>query len=171
MVDAVGFLTHEEGIKLAELAQRKVCAELGSFKGRSACYIAPVAISLLCVDTFKAANDGKLGEGQRQVERVTTLDTFKTNTKHFSNIAVFIGEAADAAAKQSTAFDFVFVDADHSYEGVLRDIELWWPLLKSNGIMALHDYGGHWKGVTQAVDEKFVIEGRVGSLVWTTKNT
>ena len=36
--------------------------------------------------------------------------------------------------------DFIWVDGDHSYGGVKGDILTWWPKLKTNGIMALHDY-------------------------------
>jgi hypothetical protein len=56
-------------------------------------------------------------------------------------------------------FDLVFLDADHTYEGVKKDIELWYPLIKKNGILSGHDYGfnntGTYKGVQKAVDEVF----------------
>jgi cephalosporin hydroxylase len=35
--------------------------------------------------------------------------------------------------------DFLFIDGDHSYEGVKRDFELWSPLVRSGGIIAFHD--------------------------------
>ena len=35
--------------------------------------------------------------------------------------------------------DFLFVDGDHSYEGVRRDFELYTPFVRSGGIVALHD--------------------------------
>lgn len=35
--------------------------------------------------------------------------------------------------------DFLFIDGDHSYEGVKKDFELYVPLVKKNGIIALHD--------------------------------
>jgi predicted O-methyltransferase YrrM len=38
------------------------------------------------------------------------------------------------------AFDFIYVDADHTTVGVLLDAELSWPLLKSGGILAFDDY-------------------------------
>jgi len=54
-------------------------------------------------------------------------------------------------------FDLVFIDAEHSYEGVKQDIQLWKPLLKSKGILCGHDYhgqyGARYPGVKQAVDE------------------
>jgi predicted O-methyltransferase YrrM len=35
--------------------------------------------------------------------------------------------------------DFLFVDGDHSYDGVRRDVELYTPLLRDGGVVALHD--------------------------------
>jgi len=35
--------------------------------------------------------------------------------------------------------DFLFIDADHSYEGVKQDIELYFPLVKEGGIIAMQD--------------------------------
>lgn len=35
--------------------------------------------------------------------------------------------------------DFVFIDGDHSYEGVKRDFELWSALVRPGGIIAFHD--------------------------------
>ncbi len=55
--------------------------------------------------------------------------------------------------------DFVFIDADHSYEGCRDDIARWWPMVKPGGYLCGHDYGAkrnsaHDKpGVTQAVNE------------------
>lgn len=50
--------------------------------------------------------------------------------------------------------DLVYIDADHSYEGVKNDIEAWWPKLKKHtGVMAFHDYEMPQYGVKQAVQE------------------
>jgi len=35
--------------------------------------------------------------------------------------------------------DFLFIDGDHSYEGVRRDFEMYGPLVRNGGIIALHD--------------------------------
>ena len=35
--------------------------------------------------------------------------------------------------------DFLFIDGDHSYEGVKKDFEMYSPLVRSGGIIALHD--------------------------------
>ncbi len=35
--------------------------------------------------------------------------------------------------------DFLFIDGDHSYEGVRRDYELYSPLVRRGGVVAVHD--------------------------------
>jgi hypothetical protein len=47
----------------------------------------------------------------------------------------------------------VFLDADHSYEGVKEDWFEWRPKVKPGGWLAGHDYGDKRFGVKQAVDE------------------
>lgn len=61
----------------------------------------------------------------------------------------------------------VFIDGDHSYEGVKRDIDNWAPQLVKGGIMAFHDYNPtptdlrrfKLEGVRRAVDEFVVSSG------------
>jgi len=49
--------------------------------------------------------------------------------------------------------DFVFIDADHTYEGVMKDIEMWEPKVQDNGLIMGHDL--NWGSVARAVGEKF----------------
>lgn len=39
-------------------------------------------------------------------------------------------------------YDFIFVDGDHSAEGVMQDHLHFWPMLRDGGIMAFHDVAG-----------------------------
>lgn len=41
--------------------------------------------------------------------------------------------------KQDIQIDFLFIDGDHSYEGVKTDFELYSKLLSNRGIIAIHD--------------------------------
>ena len=40
---------------------------------------------------------------------------------------------------RAALFDFVFVDGDHTYEGLRQDWEGWAPLIGPGGVIALHD--------------------------------
>jgi predicted O-methyltransferase YrrM len=38
-------------------------------------------------------------------------------------------------------YDYIHIDGDHSYKGVAADFEMFWPLLKKGGFLAIHDIG------------------------------
>lgn len=69
-------------------------------------------------------------------------------------------EAAQHYASIEKRFDFVYLDGDHRYRAVKRDIASWWPLVRSGGMLAGHDYCAAGAGVVRAVDE-FVREERL----------
>lgn len=58
-------------------------------------------------------------------------------------------------------FDFIYIDALHDKESVMKDMSIWWPKVKPKGIMAGHDYCFRDKekekskefGVIEAVNE------------------
>ena len=41
--------------------------------------------------------------------------------------------------KEDIKIDYLHIDADHSYEGVKKDFELYSTILKDNGIISIHD--------------------------------
>jgi Methyltransferase domain len=54
--------------------------------------------------------------------------------------------------------DLVFIDANHEYAQVRKDILAWLPKVRSGGLLAGHDYDQNipmFSGVKQAVDEIF----------------
>lgn len=124
--------------------------EIGSYMGRSAAYLAVEILNcggtgrLDLVDTFTA------GAPVQEVRRL------------LAPAASVIGELSaslswDGAALYGDAsLDYVYIDADHHYEPVCRDIDAWLPKVKPGGIIAGHDfcpYTGY--GVIQAVTERF----------------
>jgi len=44
-------------------------------------------------------------------------------------------------------FDLIFIDGDHSYEGVKKDFEMYVPLLKDGGLILMHDTVNRREGV------------------------
>ena len=47
--------------------------------------------------------------------------------------------AAVRTALRGADVDFLFIDGDHSYEGVKQDFEMYAPLVRSGGLIGLHD--------------------------------
>lgn len=71
---------------------------------------------------------------------------------------LMVARTVDAArAVEDASLDFVFIDADHSYESVKEDIEHWEPKVRKGGWVGGHDYNRQWPGVVRAVDERYGI--------------
>lgn len=62
---------------------------------------------------------------------------------------------------EDESYDMIYIDGDHSYEGVKRDLELAWPKVRKGGFLCGHDYEinkakcwfNYNFGVRRAVDE------------------
>lgn len=68
-------------------------------------------------------------------------------------IAMDSHELADEIVGEFGNPDFVYIDGDHHYEPCKQDIEIWWPRLADNGVLAGHDYTHRHPGVVKAVHE------------------
>jgi len=49
------------------------------------------------------------------------------------------------------SIDLLFIDGEHTYDSVARDLELWHPKVKPNGAIAGHDW--KWNGIQLAVKD------------------
>jgi predicted O-methyltransferase YrrM len=67
--------------------------------------------------------------------------------------------------------DFLFIDGDHTYDGVKKDFEIYAPLVREGGLVAFHDIVQHdpksechvdqfWNEVKQTYDYKEIIENK-----------
>jgi hypothetical protein len=82
--------------------------------------------------------------------------------------------SANVAAAWTQPVDFVFIDAEHTYEGVLQDINAWMPHVRSGGLITGHDYKHvNFPGLTKAVHKVFDRLGwpvtDAGEYVWTVR--
>ncbi len=83
-----------------------------------------------------------------------------TVAKRYANRATVIRAFSGDAVKsfRPGQLDFVYIDANHAYPHITADLAAWWPIVKSGGVFAGHDYldgdhGGSDYGVKQAVTE------------------
>lgn len=119
------------------LGQGAQLAEIGSFQGGSSCCLAAGVAdknaTLHCIDTFMAENMN--AEQQRD-----TYQQFLANTNAYTHIIqVHRGYSYDVVGDFTQPLDLLFVDGDHSWEGVTTDLKLYVPLMKPNGILVMHD--------------------------------
>jgi hypothetical protein len=72
----------------------------------------------------------------------------------FKDKIEFINLTSDEAVSQlPEGLDFVYIDGNHDYEYVKRDITSYYPKVKEGGIIGGHDFGSKYLGVVRAVVE------------------
>ena len=156
--------------------------EVGSFLGRSTCYMAErirqrgAHVTFSSFDPWFGNDDGwtTLVDNLRRSGVLPLIDLQRRPSP----------DIADAFADRS--LDFVFIDGSHALDDVRRDLKAWWPKMKPGGLFAGHDYGhgssdqkrggAGWNepgtphaGVVQAVDEFVASHGlrlRVSRSAW-----
>ena len=88
------------------------------------------------------------------------FDIAKYNLEGFNNIVWMLDFSYNIIDLIPDDIDFVYIDGDHRYEAVIKDINLFYPKLKKGGLLAGHDYTST-PSVTNAVNDIF--EGFVES--------
>ena len=131
-------------------------AELGVSRGRFTSYLCSVMpeMKMIAVDLWASQPD-LTAEGTETYEgwnHDESYQNFKDGTEHYFPGRVEIHrmkttEAAPLIADGS--LDFIFIDADHSYEGCSADIEAWRGKVRRGGIIAGHDF--NWPTVAKSV--------------------
>ena len=81
------------------------------------------------------------------------------NLSKYSNKVIWLIDLSEfAAEKIHEEVDFVYIDGNHRYEFVAKDIELYYPKVRVGGIIGGHDFKTDELGVIKAVTEKFGTE-------------
>jgi len=131
------------------------CVEIGVKSGRTMSEILPHFLSVhwTAVDPWVRTagythwSSGQIARHEAKFDAVAALYSdrvLKVKSKSAEAITLF----------DPGTVDLVFIDGDHSYEGVKQDITLYLPTLRPGGILAGHGYGHErFPGVAQAVDE------------------
>lgn len=121
-------------------------------------------LHLTMVDSWEgagAAYDGDSGDfhaalTQDAQDNYYEAASRRTKFAQFRRDVVRLRSNEAAMSISPASQDFVFIDADHSYEGCKADIEAWGSRVKPGGWLCGHDYENTEYpkfGVTQAVDE------------------
>ena len=76
-------------------------------------------------------------------QRISLLRENSHDSKAFEKVKGILGE---------NRLDFLFIDGDHTYEGVKKDFESYSLLVKKSGIIALHDIAKHPEETKCTVD-------------------
>ncbi len=128
---------------LARVRERRprVVVEIGTDEGGTLflwTYAAAPDALIVAVDTRPLGRFGRFSpyalvrhgfaRGSQRIELLLPRDSHDPST---------VEEVRSELA--GTPVDFLFIDGDHTYEGVKQDFELYSPLLYEGGIVAIHD--------------------------------
>lgn len=117
--------------------------ELGCYRGASAVCMAQ-GIKDYNIDAHVITVDAFDGEALHpQYAGTYSIDTVRQTFEDLELDHIITPvqglTASMAASYKDTEFNFLFIDADHSYEACKADFEAWSPLVKSGGEVAFHD--------------------------------
>lgn len=66
--------------------------------------------------------------------------TFKKfGLKNYLKLFVMTTDDFKNKLRKNIEYDYIYIDGDHSFSGVKRDFNLFWPILRKGGFMAFHD--------------------------------
>ena len=105
----------------------------------------PTLQKLFCIDHYPAFIDWN-GTVMSQERQAVMKDHARARLSAYGDrVSLEYMNSEEFAKKFSISsewqhLDFIFVDGDHSFEGVLRDFHLYWGFVRSGGIFAGHDW-------------------------------
>ena len=103
--------------------------EIGRFKGGSTFLLASAGARLVVsVDHESETEPGDAAALAAALSRFALRDRVE-----------IISADSRTVPLEGRTFDVIFVDGDHSYEGVQADFEHWWPALAPGGHLVFHD--------------------------------
>lgn len=157
--DIQTFTMLDELVELQRLATGNDVLELGTWKGASAIAMAVTAKSVTTIDTH--LGDVHTGPADTHQEALNNIKRYGLEDK----ITVYKGdnfEVTDKYFPKDYLFDMAFIDATHTYEAVMTDLEIADTFVQPGGLICVHDYetDNPGFGLTKAVNE-FISVGRL----------
>lgn len=117
-------LRHAEG--------SRTIVEIGTFEGATAAELAAqTGAATFSIDPFLS---GRLGISYGRI-----IAHVWRHRRRLLNLTYVAGYSFDVAPSFVEPIDFLFIDADHSYDGLARDWQDWAPKVRPGGKIALHD--------------------------------
>lgn len=152
LTEVRGLIPDEQGSALAALAglvaPEHAIVELGSYRGKSACYLAMGAregngATVYAVDAWDTPGNVS---GRHGYAEQSTIVAFREQVEAAgfrlgTDIVPIKGWTTDVAKQWlGPRVGLLYIDADHSYESVWADFWSWWPHLTDDACVAFDDY-------------------------------
>ena len=153
-------LTKGRTFLLKAMSKNSICAEIGTYNGNFARKILyftnPQKLHLIdpWVDSW---HDGAAYQDKMNNRYQNVLKRFNREI-NLGKVAIHRGYSHEVCNNfEDNYFDWIYIDGNHQYEFVKKDLELYYPKIKMGGFITGDDYygKGHWwqDDVKKAVDE------------------
>lgn len=149
-------------------------AEIGCYKGQTTSKVlknCPSISNYYAIDLWEFREDvmeKREIELRKNENQNKIFDEFKSKVGEDSRITIYRGVSWEMANHVSDeSLDIIFIDADHAYLSVKKDLQAWVPKVRKGGIVSGHDI--NLPGVEKAVVEVLGKYENVGiNNVWCT---
>jgi len=143
LLGLIDMVEYVESVSDKPLNEMLVC-EIGTYQGAAAGVFASAFRFLYTVDPWM----------RRGVEMVNVKAVYRENMINHMNYIHYQESGMDAVKRFEDGFlDLVYIDADHSFDAVVADINAWLPKLKPDGFLCGHDFPGRRGEVREALTE------------------
>lgn len=159
-IDVYGYISDQQGQimqKHASEMKNNLAVEIGSYQGKSACYIGramPKGAELICIDPWQ--DSGLIFEEQYRTDENFAL--FKENVRLCGleqKVTPIRDFSKEVAKHWSEPISYLYIDGGHQYNEVLEDIDGFAPHVISGGVILFDDYSTAFPGIMKAVQERF----------------
>ena len=125
---------------LVRSAKPQVCVEIGSARGKSACFVGMALrengqARLYAIDPHTRTDWNDNGT----IDTLAILKAHLRTARVEQQVQVLQATSEVAAQSWTESIDMIFIDGDHSYDGVRRDFELFRPFMKPDAFVVFHD--------------------------------
>ena len=116
--------------------------QIGAFTGNASVWLVDNVLTqknsvLEDVDTWSGSDE----EEHKEMDWLDVERTYDSRIAFRPNVIKYKMDSKEfLRSVEEPTYDFIYIDGDHTAEGVLQDAVLAWRLLKPGGIMAFDDY-------------------------------
>jgi FkbM family methyltransferase len=117
--------------------------ELGTFKGGySRKIVSNWPGKLYMVDVWRPLSIEEYDDASNHQNHIDAYSEAMSEIKGYEDRAFMLRMKGIYASElfEDNSLDFVYIDANHTYEGVKEDIKYWYPKVKPGGLLLGHDY-------------------------------
>ena len=138
---------------IAQIKEDSIIGEIGVWKGEFSQKILDYAKPkfFFLVDSWifdeKVRGCAPQVQGQEPINQEFFDDAYNETSLKFAdckNVVIYKNNSIEASKFfDNNYFDYIYIDAEHSYKAVKQDLDIWYPKLKKNGYIFGDDY--HWR--------------------------